>query len=205
MKILVFGASGKVGRLLVRELLRRGHDVTAFVHSHELPPADRLTNVHGDIYDRASVEATLPGHDVVISTLGSWGTKEKNVLSTAMEKIVPAAETHGIRHLISLTGDGAQAPGDKITLVKHLTHPILNLVAPKILRDGEDHIAIIAKSSLNWTVLRAPVMTDGNETAYEFSTKSSSLLISRRAVAFALADLAEINSWPRSAPFIRKA
>jgi putative NADH-flavin reductase len=205
MKILVFGASGKVGRLVITELLGRGHEVTAFVHSHELPDTPHLTSVRGDIYDRSSVQAAIANQEVIISALSSWGSKDKNVLSTAMQMIVPAAEAAGIRRLVSLTGDGAQAAGDSVSFLKHLTHPLLNFLAPKILRDGEDHIEILAHSKLNWVVLRSPVMTNRPAGRYALSVKSAGLLIPRTTVAKAMTDLAESSEHPGSAPFIRQA
>jgi putative NADH-flavin reductase len=178
MKILVFGASGKVGRLVITELLGRGHEVTAFVHSHELPDTPHLTSVRGDIYDRSSVQAAIANQEVIISALSSWGSKDKNVLSTAMQMIVPAAEAAGIRRLVSLTGDGAQAAGDSVSL---------------------------AHSKLNWVVLRSPVMTNRPAGRYALSVKSAGLLIPRTTVAKAMTDLAESSEHPGSAPFIRQA
>jgi putative NADH-flavin reductase len=204
MKILVFGASGKVGRLVVKELLGRGHEVTAFVHSHDLPEAPHLNSVHGDIYDRSSVGAAIANQEIIVSALSSWGSEDKNVLSTAMQMIVPAAEKAGIRRLVSLTGDGAQAADDSVSVLKHLTHPLFNLVAPKILRDSEDHIEILTHSKLKWVVLRSPVMTNRPAGRYVLSEKSASLLIPRASVAKAMSDLAESNEYTCRAPFIRQ-
>lgn len=205
MHILIFGASGKVGSQVVDAALKRGHTVTAFVHHTPLNPRKRLKSVHGDIYDARSVAAAIAGQDVIVSALGSWGTKQKNVLSTAMKSIIPAAQQSGVRRVVSLTGDGARAPGDVPTLVARLTHPILTLLFPKILQDGEAHIALLSKSSLLWSVVRSPVMTGANHVGYTLNKRSANLTVPRVAVVQAMLDLAESDDWGRSAPFIRRA
>lgn len=204
MNILIFGASGKVGSLVVGEALRRGHTVTAFVHKKELAPRDGLTSVRGDIYNNSSVATAIAGHDAIICALGSWGTRRKDVVSTAMLSIVPASEKAGVRRLVSVTGDGARAPGDNVTLFAQLTRPLLMLMLPKILKDGEAHIATLSQSSLNWTVVRSPVMTGSSAADYSLHRRSASLKIPRAAVVQAMVDLVDTDEWVRAAPFIRR-
>lgn len=204
MQLLIFGAGGKVGQLVVDEALRRNHGVTAFVHSSRLKERRNLIQITGDIYDRQSVEAAIRRPDTIISALGSWGTKKQNVLSSAMQNIIPAAEQRGVRRVVSLTGDLAQAPSDKPRLFRKLVHVGMIAVRPKILRDAEDHIALLARSKLDWTVLRSPVMTNKYDTQYVLSLKTGGLHVSRQAVAEALVDLAESSEWRRSAPFIHR-
>jgi putative NADH-flavin reductase len=203
MKIVVFGATGRVGKLVSRELVRRGHDVTVFVHSTQ-PEDEDTRQVSGDIYDRESVEKALAGQNAIVCTLSSWKTEKHNVLSTAMQSIVPAAEKAGIERLVSVTGQGAGIPGEKVGPFTRLGRAAALLVFPKVQRDGEDHIAILAASKLNWTVVRSSLMTDGDSEAYILHGRSGDLTISRHAVARAMADLVESGEWPRRAPFTRK-
>lgn len=82
MTILVVGASGATGRLLVEQLLNRGHDVKAIVRSPDrLPEAlrrrDRLTVIHAGVLDLSDAEMAqhVNGCDAVASCLGhniSW-------------------------------------------------------------------------------------------------------------------------------------
>ena len=73
MKVLIFGASGGTGRVLVPAALRQRHEVTAFVRS----PAEfgmagaTLAVFTGNVTDRAAVERAMRGQDAVISVLGS--------------------------------------------------------------------------------------------------------------------------------------
>jgi nucleoside-diphosphate-sugar epimerase len=67
MKILVTGACGYVGTVLVPKLLARGHDVVAFDimwFGNWLKPASGLTVVKGDVRDTDSID--LDGIDAII-------------------------------------------------------------------------------------------------------------------------------------------
>ena len=72
MKVIIFGATGTVGRLLVEQALSLGHQVTAFTRSPEKfgQPSEKLRVVKGDVLDPGSVERAVAGHDGVLCALG---------------------------------------------------------------------------------------------------------------------------------------
>src|SRR3954468_23249681 len=71
-RIVVFGASGGIGRQVVEQALSRGDEVTAFVRSpSKLTLSDpKLTVLAGELSDNAAVDAGVRGASVVISALG---------------------------------------------------------------------------------------------------------------------------------------
>lgn len=208
MRITVFGANGKVGRLVVRKLLENGHFVRAFVYGpNPFEETSGLQVIKGNVEDKAAVFNAVAGSEVIISTLGSWGTKNKNILSVGMSNILPAAEKHGISKVISLTGTDAVAPDEKIDLLRRFTRVILKLIAKKILLDGENHMALLQNNDIDWTVVRAPIMNDrGVQDNYTLSIKPPHpwQTVSRDDVAKAIVDLVTINDWTNQAPFIRR-
>jgi len=192
--ITVFGASGKVGRLVVANALSQGYTVKAFVHSHgDFTEHPNLTIVKGDIYAALDVATAIEGAYAVISTLGSWGTPKKDVLSAAMHYIVPAMRAGGITRIVSLTGADARASGDTLGIIHRLSHLGINIVAGKILDDSERHISLLERSELDWTVIRSPIMTSRKSTIFTL-THTRPLpwsTITRQCVALAL--LAELG------------
>ncbi len=72
MKLVIFGANGKTGRILTRRAVDEGHEVTAFTrHPGTFPVSgDRLVVVGGDVLDSKAVDAAVAGHDAVLSSLG---------------------------------------------------------------------------------------------------------------------------------------
>ncbi|MEO1204075.1 MAG: NAD(P)H-binding protein [Pseudomonadota bacterium] len=71
LRLLVFGATGSVGSLIVDEALSRGHAVTAVSRDPSSIDASRsgLTAARGDLLNRDSIGELLEGHDVVISSV----------------------------------------------------------------------------------------------------------------------------------------
>jgi putative NADH-flavin reductase len=205
MQVTVLGASGKVGRLVVAEALGRGHQVTAVVHRHNpfwnMPGVRVIT---GDVHDAAIVTASLQGSQAVLSALGSWNSASKDIVTAGISHTIPAMHRLGISRIITLTGEGADAPGDRRPLSRRLTHAAARLVAGKILRDGETQIALLAASQLDWTVLRSPIMTNGHDRLYRLSLRPAPpwQTIPRRAVAKAMLDQLDGPGYLGAAPFI---
>lgn len=205
MNILIFGASGKIGSRLVKVLLDRGHTVTVFVHtSGSFIESDNLHIKRGDIHDQQSVENAILNQDIIVSTLGSWGTKQKDILSTAMKHIIPAMKKAGIKRIVTLTGAGAKLPDEKLSFINFLNRTAISLGAKAILKDSEDHLKLLSNSQLEWTSLRSPVMTNNDSARYKLSLESPAPweLIGRHSVVLALLHVIENNPMPRKAPFI---
>jgi putative NADH-flavin reductase len=207
MKIAVIGANGNIGTRVVKLLLSNNYEVRALVHGrhNELPTHSNLTIIEGDIRDQASIRDVITGTESVIITLGSWGTPTKDILTTGMKTLVPAMQNLGIMRLISLTGSGVLLPSDTTKWYDHLNPLLLRIVQPKILFDGAEHIAILQKSSLDWTVLRSPIMRDGAANGYALSTTAPGLWrrIARDDVAQALVDQLASSEHLHQAPFIK--
>jgi len=69
MKIAVFGATGRAGKVIAAEAARRGHDVTALSrHEAELPAG--LVWQRGDLADAETVARVAKEHDVIVTANG---------------------------------------------------------------------------------------------------------------------------------------
>lgn len=208
MQITVFGASGKVGRLVVGLAVARGYEVVAFVHSTNLFNDKKgVRVVRGDVHDPKCVMEAVEGSQAVISCLGSWHTRGKDILSAAMQAIIPAMERRGIKRIVTLTGAAAFDINDAPPLGQKAAHTLLSTFAGQIVQDGETHIRLLRASKLDWTVIRSPVMTGGAKTTYQLRTKLPGLftLISRQTVATSLVDQIEVTESIRQAPIIYPA
>lgn len=104
-KIALFGATGTVGSRVLREALRRGHEVTAVVRDPASLPdpvsgagagagSGAITVVRGDVLDPASVAAAVAGHDVVVSAFGP-GRGDPTALVTAAKSLIGGVRSLG--------------------------------------------------------------------------------------------------------------
>jgi putative NADH-flavin reductase len=165
MKIVLFGASGKTGTLLTEQALAKGHHVTAFVRraGSIVQHHPKLKVITGNLNDPAGIKEAIGGADAVISTLGGGSlTKHSPEIVTGIGNIVSAMEQLGVKRIIYLSSIGA---GES----RNLMGPVIRFfVADVLLRVPlADHTANenrIAKSRLEWTVVRPGGLTDGPKT-----------------------------------------
>ncbi|MBC7447540.1 MAG: NAD(P)H-binding protein, partial [Hymenobacteraceae bacterium] len=112
MKILLIGASGRTGRAVLTEALRRGHQVTALVRdpgrladcSHP-----NLTVVAGNLLQPATLAAAVPGHAAALLVAGTVGGKGMMPLATGTAKLIWELEVANVPRLIVLSRQGAGA------------------------------------------------------------------------------------------------
>jgi len=94
LKILVYGATGKVGTHVVDEALQRGHFVTAVSRdpSRIKQQHENLSAVRGDLLDSDSIASLVIDQDVVIISVRGIKGKSKNpedaLQRIAVEKVV---------------------------------------------------------------------------------------------------------------------
>ncbi len=166
MRLAVFGATGRTGRLLVQRALDAGHQVVALVRSPDRMPIrhERLTLLPGDAMNAADVEKAVQGAEAVLSLLGPSRGSPPGLMAAAGRNIVAAMRGHGVRRLVAMTGAGVAAPQDRPKLFNHLIKFALKTFSPDVLRDSEAYADAIRASDLDWVLVRVPVLADGPPT-----------------------------------------
>jgi uncharacterized protein YbjT (DUF2867 family) len=189
MRLIVFGPTGGTGRELVRQALERGHDVTAFTRD---PTAlgdnrDGLEVVSGDALDAGAVERAIDGHEAVLCALGKPATSPGRLRSEGTGNIIRAMQRSGPRRLICVSTIGI---GETRPLMSPLYRYVL---VPSLLRrtfaEHARQEAVVRSSGLDWTIVRAGVLTDGPHTgryAHGFPPSDGS-----REIEISRADLAD--------------
>lgn len=207
MKILVLGATGGTGRLIVRYALAKEYAVAALVRSKsraaELPGAEL---VEGDARDEAALLRALEGCDAVISALGTGISPLSKVtlLSDATRALVAAMERSAVRRLVCITGMGAgDSRGHGGFLYDRL---ILPLLLRNVYKDKDRQEALIRASSLDWIIVRPTVLND--DVARRSVRALTDLAgfkggnIARADVARFVVDQLTTDTWLRQAPLI---
>ena len=119
MKIALIGASGFVGSAILKELLQRGHSVTAIVRNKEkIPAIENLSVVSANVLDENETVKALAGHDAVVSAYNAGWTNPNlyNDFLTGSKAIQSAVKKAGIKRLIVIGGAGSLfiAPGKQL-------------------------------------------------------------------------------------------
>ncbi len=160
MRITVFGANGRTGRLLTSQALAAGHHVAAVTRQPDSFPLhhDRLEVVAADVLDATAVDTAVAGSDAVLSALGVPASKDPiHTYSRGMAAIVAAMTRHQVRRLAAVTSVGVDPrpyPGAGF-LFNRVLLPYVTRVAGKTLYDDMRRMEeLIRASDLEWTIVR---------------------------------------------------
>jgi len=160
MRILVFGATGGTGKLLVEKALSAGHKVTAFTRAGSpLNSRDGLSIVGGSVFDPIAVAAAVSGHDVVLSALGGRPWRNTRICSSAMRSIVPAMKQHGVRRLLAISTFGANET--RAELGWFARHTLFGFLLRNEVADKEAMEDLLSETDLDWTIVRVGILSDG--------------------------------------------
>jgi putative NADH-flavin reductase len=165
MKLVIFGATGGTGSQLLTQALDGGHEVTIIARNPDNAARRghaNLTVLVGDVLEPSTWVAGMAGHDAILSCLGSTDRKRPTtVYSRGTANIIEAMRTSGVRRLMCLSSAGLEIPPDTPLPVRLVT----SVVIQRLYRHGYDDMAImertVATSDTDWTVIRAPMLTDG--------------------------------------------
>lgn len=161
MRILVLGASGGIGRLVVEQALGHGHDVTAFVRDPSRLDVkhERLTVFVGDATDAGAVRDAMAGTDAVISALGSCGERPVSVYSDGVANVIRAMTALGVQRLAVVSSSGVGAELSELSLTARAMRKMPNL--RPVYEDMERMEGDVMLSDLDWTIVRPAALTDG--------------------------------------------
>ena len=154
MNLVVLGATGGTGRLVVEQALAGGHTVTALVRSPEKLAVGNpnLHVVAGQATDPSAVARALDGADALISALGGGGS----VISDSTRAIVEAAHKAGVNRVVILSSFLVER--DRFNPVTRLLTGVAMGSTIKDKRAGEK---ALRESNLDWTIVYASFLTDG--------------------------------------------
>ncbi len=208
-RVLIIGASKGIGLETTRQALEAGHRVRALSRSAAANGSSNpnLEKIRGDALDRRDIAAALDGIDVVIQALGvsSLGDlfRPVSLFSDAARLLVSAMEGRPVKRLISVTGFGAGDSRASISCLQRL--PFL-MVFGRAYADKSVQEQLIKDSSLDWTIARPGVLTNGRRTGrYRILDEPSQWrngIISRADVADFLVRQIEDRRWLRKAPVL---
>lgn len=171
-KLIVFGATGGTGKQVVNQALLAGHQVTVVVRN----PATfalqhpQLVTVKGDVLQPATFQQALHGQDAVISCLGSRVRAPTTVYSEGIKNFAGAMQQVGIDRLFCFSAIAVEVPPYGSLLTKLVTKYILQRVFNYLYVDMLRMEALLRESSLNWTVIRPPQLTNGAQMGHYRTT-----------------------------------
>jgi putative NADH-flavin reductase len=206
-KILVLGATGATGRLIVNQAVARGYDVTVLVRS--AGKASDITGaklIVGDARDETALREALEGRDAVVSALGTPVSpfREVTLLSTATRALVSAMKAEQVSRLVCITGMGAgDSAGHGGFIADNVIFPLL---LKKVYADKNRQEAIVRNSGLNWVLVRPSILNNkpgrGSIRALTDLSGFHGGSIAREDVAKFVLDQVRADIWRHRSPLI---
>ena len=163
MKIVVFGATGRVGRRLVSGGIARGHEVTAAARRPEnVRERSRILRiVPCDLLDAAQVGVAVTGNEAVAVAVGArFALAPGTVHSRGVANVITAMHSHAVRRLICISAIGTHDDNDPNLppLFTRVYRPLYLAGVWEQLRVME---AQVADSGLDWTIVHVARLTNG--------------------------------------------
>ncbi len=209
MKLAIVGATGRTGSLLVTQALNEGHQIKVLARNPEKLGTlrSRVTVVQGSVTDAFAVERLVEGSEAVLSTLGHVRDSPGDVLSVAANHIIAGMRRHGIRRLVVLASTAVTDPADQPTLGQRLLEWVAEHAMGTLVLDDVGAARVIAASEVDWTIVRAVLLTNGPRTqgfkVGHFS-RGAGLRVSRADVADFMLACAVEGQHIRSRPLISR-
>lgn len=165
-KIAVIGGTGKSGKYVVRELLKKGFQLKMLVRN----PANFQLNdpsvevMKGDVTDYNSVKALLKDCQAVISTLGlGIPASAQTIFSEASTNVVKAMNEQHIQRYIVTTGLNVDAPYDNKSQKTLLATDWMKKTYPVSTANKQLEFDILSNSTMDWTLVRLPLIEQTDE------------------------------------------
>ena len=166
MNLIIFGATGMVGKELVKQALHKGHHVKAFgrnVFTEDLPTDDNLELVQGALFDEGQVRKAIKGTDAVLSVLGGAITDTDVTRSLGMKNIVAQMEKSGVKRIVALGGMGS-LNADEDTLI--LDTPEYPAAFFHVSKEHFKAYEFLKASTLDWTFVCPGDIINGEATGH---------------------------------------
>lgn len=162
MKIAVFGATGHVGSLFVKEALNAGHEIVAYVRNpKKLHLSDaRVSVVVGDLANAEKIDEAIKGADAVVSLVGPLGRQDKLIFAPAYKCIIQSMKKHGVKRLIALGTPSIPDANDRFNFIYWCLTFGVGLLIHKGYTDMKNLGQSIRESGLEWTIVRVPLLTN---------------------------------------------
>ncbi len=153
--VLLIGATGFVGSAVLKELVNRGHKVTAVARNlDKVLKNDNVTPVKADVADADVIARLAAGKDAIISAYNpGWTNPDiKKLIETNYPKILEAAKKSGVKRLLIVGGAGTLfvKPGLRVVDSGAIPAEIMDGVRPL----GNFYLNVLMnEKSIDWVFL----------------------------------------------------
>ncbi|HEY4307208.1 MAG TPA: NAD(P)H-binding protein [Gemmatimonadaceae bacterium] len=188
MKLVVFGATGNVGRQVVAEALRRGHHVVGVVRDPAKvdSPDSRVKLVQGDATKADDVAAAVRGADAVVSAISPRPNPRglpAPLLVDNVRALIAGLKKADVRRIIFVGGAGSLKAPNGAAIMDSPDFPPAYLGEAK---EGRDALNVWRSEAngLDWTYLSPAAEIAPGERTGHYRTTDEQLVVDDKGKSF---------------------
>lgn len=209
MNVIIFGATGGIGKWAVKHALQRGHHVTAYVrNAQKMTETNKnLTVIQGDIHDQQEMTKALSGQDAVVWCVGIPMKKSYQRMESleGHKTLIKAMEANQVKRLVDWGTPSVHFEQDKKSLITVVPGIMAGLLFPQAKKEMLAIAQILQESDLDWTLVRfmAPKNTcyTGN-VKVGFGDTKMNFSISREDIGAFMIKMLDSDAYIHSMPII---
>jgi len=156
VNLIIFGATGTVGKQLVQQALFNGDHVKAFgrnVYTTDYLQTENLQLVQGALFDEDEVYKAIKGCDAVLSAIGGSSDCTDKTRTLGLKNIIKQMQKAGVKRIVAVGGLGVLNADEKSLLIDKDDYP------PEYKAVGLEHkkaFELLNESGLDWTFVCSP-------------------------------------------------
>jgi putative NADH-flavin reductase len=176
MKLIIFGATGMVGKQLVQQALFGKNHVKAFgrnVYTTDYLETENLELVQGALFDEGEVYDAIKGCDAVLSAIGGSMDGTDKTRTLGMKNIIKQMQKAGVKRIIAIGGLGvlnSEVPSGKNSANENSLLVDKEDYPPEYKAVGLEHknaFELLRESGLDWTFVCPPnIINEGPTGSY---------------------------------------
>lgn len=164
-KVLIIGATGRVGKKLLEYSLQEKASVSVFIRNDsELAFKERIKVYYGDVLHKETLKDAILGQEIVFSCLSGRKTKpDYLVLSKGIQNIIEVMQEYNVTRILNVAGAGILNDKEYGLRRNRPNYPSIFL---KVSEENLKVLDILEKSNIIYTCVCAPEMPEGEKTAH---------------------------------------
>lgn len=164
MNLVVFGATGQVGKQIVQQALYMGHRVRAFgrnVYTTGYLQTDNLELVQGALFDAAEVYNAIRGSDAVLSAIGGGADGTDKTRTLGLKNIIAQMKKAGVKRIVAIGAEGILEANNGKLLMEQEDYPQENI---PVSMEHKKAWELLEESGLDWTYVCPSAILDQGPT-----------------------------------------
>ena len=209
MRIVIFGATGGIGRHALQHALAKGHEVVAYARNPNKIKTKhpRLTITKGELTDYEAMRDAIRGCDAVVWTVGVSMKRHYEGMPAldGHKLLLKAMKETGVKRLVDWGTPSVKFGQDKQSFITVFPSIAAAIFFPKSKKEMIAIGDLLKQSDLDWTLVRFMQPTDKEaigRVKVSFGDKSIKMAVTRNDIAKFMIDQVESDEYIRSMPII---